>query len=1330
MRNIADVEMQGIEFQIVNDSSEAASGLDALAQSLRNVKSSLGGTGSSLEKAAQGIERIKNTIKNLNTGDFESKIKRISDSMTTLGQSTANLKVSSTIAKQLNAINEALAGIKWTDGDKLTALADGLRPLSELGRSSLTSFINQLSKLPEVIEKLDKADIGKFSEQMRTLADAMQPLAAEMNQVSSGFSKFPSKIQSVETPVKRYTKNTSHAVLQTNLWGKALRSISVAAIFRAATKGLASAINKSSKYTETLNMFKVSMGAYAQQAFEYAQTVSDVMGINPADWMENQGVFNSIITGFGVASDKAYTMSKNLTQLGYDLSSFYDITVAEAMQKVQSGISGELEPLRRLGYDLSVARLQQEAYNLGIKKSVSDMTQAEKAQLRYHAMLTQVTHVQGDMARTLQEPANQLRILQAQVTMAAQAFGNLFIPILNTVLPLAIAVAQAIRSIISAIASLFGIQMADSVDWGDSMSSAETATGGIADDMSSAAESAKKMKNYMLGIDELNVISPQQGSGGSGGAGGGGAGFDLEPIDYDFLGDAVNQRVEEIKASIDDFMKSVKEAFDTGNWDEPMGKIADKVNEWSAKLLEVFSSPELEEKVAKFSQNLATALNTLGDKIDWYQLGQALGAGIDLALTALVNFVYNYDWKQLGSNIASFLNGAISEIDWEKVGQTLWAGFKIAIEFFAGLIENLDMEQIGTAVSEFATGLIDSITETIQNIDWEKVGSQIATLIDNIDWPAIVSSLWEGLKAAVTAAIDFTEGFDSSDGVFTTIIEAIIGFKIVKKIMDSEDKLLGILPGAKEKTGEATTGLGELSEKKSTLTTKLKDLATNIGLGVLIVAEVAAGALIFVGAIALLGQELQAVNEAWGPVIENAGTVATAVGIGTGLLVAVGAACYGLGTLGTTVAVNIGIGMLILAEIGIAAGLFITEIWGIGKGLDDIGKAWDPVIKNSDKITKAIEKGTELLVGVGIAAAALGTASVASAGLLPAAIAIGVAVLYELGEAFKGLVQNLKTVADELKNKLAPALRGVNKTLPTLKEDMADFVDYMGEFAEQISDYTSSMGSVTWDSIVGAFQKLFVSSPIKSFADSVEDITTDTITLERKLEAANAELTTAVSLMTNYNDLMGQLHTAMNGESSADLPSQMFTNMKTVGEQLATGLCEGIEEKTPEYRKKIENFKKILEENFNTASNTACSAIQRIIDKLNSIPRNITTTHTIITRNVSVGDGDSGDSGSSTSVRKFASGGFPGIGQLFIAREAGAEMVGTIGNRTAVANNDQIVEAVASGVYNAVMAAQNGSGSDVNVMVYLDGEQIEASTRATRQRRGATIATGGLVNYA
>ena len=298
------------------------------------------------------------------------------------------------------------------------------------------------------------------------------------------------------------------------------------------------------------------------------QKVSEVMGIDPAEWMRNQGVFNTIIAGFGVAGDKAAFMSKNLTQLGYDLASFYNIDFESAMQKVQSGISGELEPLRRLGYDLSVARLEQERLNLGIDKSVSSMTQAEKSQLRYYAMMTQVTQVQGDMARTLENPANMLRVLRAELEQAARAVGNIFIPILTKVLPIAIAVASALQEIIAAIATLFGITV-KSPKWGDAIGSASAGSGAIADNMDSAAGSAKELKRYLAGFDELNVL-PDQNQGGSGsGAGVGGGDLGLDLPGYDFLKNAVTTQIDEWKKKLEPLVSFVKD-----NLKEILGLIA------------------------------------------------------------------------------------------------------------------------------------------------------------------------------------------------------------------------------------------------------------------------------------------------------------------------------------------------------------------------------------------------------------------------------------------------------------------------------------------------------------------------------------------------------------------------------------------------------------------------------------------------------------------------------------------------------------------------------------------------------------------------------------
>lgn len=551
-----NVEIQGLEFQIVNDSTQAVTGLQNLINTLNRLKTATNGGATGLSKTAQGIRELSNSLKGLNSGDASQKITRLTNALTALSQ-VGNVKISSSIANQLTAINTALAGLKWTDGDKLTSLANGLRPLSELGKANMTTFINQLSKLPKVIEDLEAADIDKFTQQMTALATAMKPFADEMQKVSNGFSAFPSKIQKLITSTEKYNASARKATSTTGKFTSGLKALNVAAVaitFRKIGHFIAQAVTESNKYQEDLNLFTVALGQYAAEAQNYAEKVSDVMGIDPAQWLRNQGVFNTLLTGFGDTAERAQLMSQNLTQLGYDISSFFNISIEDAMQKLQSGISGELEPLRRLGYDLSQARLEQTALNLGIKESVANMTQAEKAELRYYAIMTQVTTAQGDMARTLEAPANQLRILQAQLTQAARAIGNIFIPALNAILPYAIAVVQVIREIANALANLAGFKLTE-VDY-SGVNSAAVGAGSLADNLDNAAGAAKKLKQYTAGFDELNVFAPNTGSGSGAGAGGAG-GFDFDLPTYDFLGDAVQTRIGEIKKMIEDTLAEI-----------------------------------------------------------------------------------------------------------------------------------------------------------------------------------------------------------------------------------------------------------------------------------------------------------------------------------------------------------------------------------------------------------------------------------------------------------------------------------------------------------------------------------------------------------------------------------------------------------------------------------------------------------------------------------------------------------------------------------------------------------------------------------------------------
>lgn len=1296
-----NVEMQGIEFQIVNDSAAASAGVEQLAKKLAALKSSISGSTTALSKVAAGISQIKNAVNNMNTGDFANKMNRISDTLSNLKSKTEGLKISSSIANQLTDITAALDNLKWTDGDKLSALADGLRPLSEIGKANLTTFINQLGKLPEVIEDLEKADIDKFTQQMKDLASAMKPFADEMNKVSSGFSAFPSRIQRLITSTEQYNGTVRRATTSTNAWNSALKAISFAAIYRAAAKLLGIAIAKSSQYTEDLNLFTVSMGKYAEEAYNYAQKVSEVMGIDPAEWMRNQGVFNTIISGFGVAGDKAAFMSKNLTQLGYDLASFYNLDFASAMQKVQSGIAGELEPMRRLGYDLSVARLEQERLNLGIDKSVSSMTQAEKSQLRYYAMMTQVTQVQGDMARTLEQPANMLRVLKAQFEQCARAIGNLFIPILVKVLPFAIAVANALREIITAIAGLFGVTL-QAPDWGDSFGGATAGSGAIADNMDSAAGSAKELKRYLAGFDELNVLPDQSNGGGGGGAGGGGGGLDFPTPGYDFMENAVTKKIDAWKKKLQPFVDWITSHL------KEIGEIAEGI-------AAIFLAWKISESLIRGVDTLSGFFKNIS-KVGSLTLG---GIGLIADLNEFMKSL-----KDIQENGANFSN--VSKLISE------FAGMVGDIAVLGGKYKLGGALKLVQGVGEYASAIKD-IADNGTN--WENANTAIRGLtnitigigvlagrLDVSGWAMAI----QGLSSVITEIAANWEAIKKGDwsGVdkATLLIGAIQIMGGIATALDLFSKLKGISNAGSaaksvSQTAEAAGNLGE--SIGGNLSPKMLSLAKNIGLGVGILAEVAAGAIIFVGAIAVLGWELSKVGEAWQPVIDNAGTVTIAVGVGTVLMAAIGVACYALGTAGATVALNVGIGTAILLELGVATALFLAEIWGVGKGLDEIGKAWEPVLNNGEDIATAIGIGTGLLVGIGVVTAALGAATVGTAGLLPLAIGLGTAILVELAGAFILFTESLVAVADELNGNLAPSMRDLNGALPQLTSDTHDFTVFMTSLASEISNYTDSMGSITWDSIVGGFRKLFAGNPIRDFADKVGAVASDASVLNEKLTTANGELETAVTLLTDYITFMTTMKQLTGDAGTIELSTGIFTNLKDAGSKLVTGFSVGMVAETP---KLTAAFNDILAAQ-NTFANRFLNGWTSLWSSVsisfagywNNVLGNMATglnsivyaTNTIISavnalmRTIGYTGGISAIP--TVSIPRYADGGFVDQGQLFIAREAGAEMVGSIGRRTAIANNDQIVEGITYGVREA--------NDDVVTAIYAVAQQIIAEMR-------------------
>ena len=1133
--------IEQLELEIQSNSTSAVGGIDALSESLRRLKAAT----APVSKGGVGLGALSNSLKKFS-------------------QSVSGL-TGLTLARE-----------------QVQGLVDALKPLESVQKSGFNSLASGLDKLVKiapqidtVTESLKKTDLDSFADQCNRVATAITPLATQMEKVAAGFSAFPAKIQ-------RLLKGNTNLAASNTVLGKSY--VNLAAKISAAYIGLKSItsviagwITASNSYIENLNLFNVSMGQYAEEARNYAEQVGEVMGINPGEWMRNQGVFMTITEGFGVASDRAYTMSKNLTQLTYDLASFFNISTSDAFQKLESGISGELEPLRRLGYDLSVARLQQEAYNLGIEKSVTAMTQAEKAELRYYAIMTQVTNAQGDMARTLEAPANQLRILQAQVEQATRALGNLFLPILKAILPYAIALAKAIRMVAEIIAGFFGVSIPEFDMGTDAIGGVASGAGEAADGLGDASKKAKELKNALLGIDELNVISPpEDSSGGAGGAGGigGGGGLGFELPTYDFIADAVNEQVDKIMAKIQPFLDWVRE-----NIDEILAGVL------------AIGAAFLAWRIAKGVQDFLRWLSTMKG----FNITGSIAfkiAGLGLFLDA---------WNTMKEAIQDIMANGPNFTNVTK----LISGFAEALGAAFLLFGNIKMAGAMLVISGL-TGIVSAISDMVNNgVNWDNalflvknLGlflSGLGMLTGNTKLAGI-GLIISGATLIVDNLKGFLEAIRTGDWSNVNMVEVaagalmlVGGFILTLKKLDALKDSANAGQAAKQALETVTDTTSKIDTTVSTgLSPKLTSLAKNLGLGLVVIAEVTAAALLIVGAIALLGMELEQVGIAWEPVIANGETVAIAIGLGAAILGAVGLAAYALGTGGATIALNIGIGTAILLELGVAAGLFIAEIWAIGKGLDEIGQAWQPVLDNGEAIATAIGIGTGLLVGIGVVTAALGVATVASAGLLPLAIGLGTALLVELAAAFILFVESLVAVADELNYRLDPPLMALNEKLPGLSSNMSDFVDFMTEFAGQVVRYTEVSAiaglSATIDTIIGWFTQ----DPIEKLASDVENISEQTSNLNDKLAIAVPELQTAADLLQEYKDLLTQIENLC--DSNVELSTGMFVNMKEVGQSLVTGFVDGIQSKSGDFknaaRDLVEGFKTQLTSSAETCRST------------------------------------------------------------------------------------------------------------------------------------------------
>lgn len=561
---MADVDITSLSVEISAESQGAELNIDKLATAISNLR-----TKGNVTKVVNSLDKLSGSIATLKQASAGmSGLDKITSFLNGLSNvnPTASAKSINTVVNAIKKIPAAVSGLNGVDfysmSGSITQLTSALAPLSILDASNLKalgSAFNAIGKVPDLTDKLKATDLDSFASSCQKISAALTPLVSQLDKVGNAFAKLPPQLSKVVTQANRVTaaneKQRKSYLSLSNQMNGFMRNMAKLVSLKAIAEYLGNAVAKFNDFYEATDLFHNAMGNLSGEADTLISKMQGLLGVDPTKAMTYMATIQSLGTSFGLTSDKAYILSKNLTQLAYDEGSYWNKDVAETFTAMSSAISGEIEPIRRLGVDLSQARLQQELLALGFNKQVSSLSQADKAVLRYIAIMKQTANVQGNLAQTIQSPANQIKILKAQLDMLAKSVGSLLYPAMKSILPPLIAAVQLIREFVQWVAKLMGVK----VVFTDFTKSADS-VGGIGDAMDDTADSTKKaakaLKDYTMGFDELNIIDPTQGSSGSGsGASAGNILGDVDLSGYDMF----KQYNEEFAKQIDAIKQKIKD---------------------------------------------------------------------------------------------------------------------------------------------------------------------------------------------------------------------------------------------------------------------------------------------------------------------------------------------------------------------------------------------------------------------------------------------------------------------------------------------------------------------------------------------------------------------------------------------------------------------------------------------------------------------------------------------------------------------------------------------------------------------------------------------------
>lgn len=754
------------------------------------------------------VNRFVNSMARLaNSGEY---IANVSAELPGLGRNLKSIVESFTsvgdISEPVNRLVQSIAQLA-SSGNKIGQTSSQLGTLAK----EVLSFFDVMKTAPKISD-----NTIRMTEALAKLANSGGKVNSATNSISSAFSKLSSATSSLGNIVSKTSSIIGTGVKGIIGWfqrlGNSSSGIKTAsfnlgnllktAIGFKAIRGLAnlgkSAIGFGSAITEIENVVDVSFGSMADEAYKFASTAKEQFGLSELAAKQYSGTMMAMMKSSGVAQDAASKMSISLAGLAGDIASFYNVDTDTAFQKIRSGISGEIEPLRQLGINLSVANMEAYALSRGITTSYNAMSQAEKVALRYNYLMSVTGDVQGDFARTSGTWANQVRLLTLNFQSLSAVIGQGLIAgilpaiqALNALMSKLMQAANAFRNFMYVLMGkkLKGSQSGVS-DIVSNLGGIETAGDDASSGLDDATSSAKKLKKALsvLPFDQLNQLTDNSDNSGTESKS---LGSGLGDLADSFAGiqDSLDEVLTVDETPINKWAAKIRKAFINKDWKGLGFTIADMINVGMQKIYEVINWNNVGPKITEFVNAFTTAFNSMVSGIDFDLMGRLLGAGINTAVNTL-NLLLGeggIDFSGIGAKLSQLLKGAIKEIDWTGLGNLIGNSFMASWKMLSGFVKDMskkdgagitgwgklgtaigkalngaikkiDMNTIADALSSLLNGAFESLKSFTETFNWDdlatKIRDGIAKFIKETNWKENGQALGDFISHLCTALKD------------------------------------------------------------------------------------------------------------------------------------------------------------------------------------------------------------------------------------------------------------------------------------------------------------------------------------------------------------------------------------------------------------------------------------------------------------------------------------------------------------------------------------------------------------------------------------------------